>query len=205
MADPRDPKLELDRRSFLKGTGLAAAAAAAGAAAVEAQSQAAEVDGAPVGPGAVKVPLVVDGKETTLEVEPRVTLLDALRDYLGATAAKRVCDRGTCGACTVLLGDKPVYACSVLAVDVQGRAVTTARGLMRGDALHPVQEAFFEKDASQCGFCTPGFVVACAAVTAKNPKPTLEDFQRGVDGNICRCGTYEQMVQAIEQLVAGGK
>lgn len=205
MADPLDPKLELDRRSFLKGTGLAAAAAAAGAAAVEAQAGAALAQDAPLGPGAVEIALSVDGKEKTVQVEPRVTLLDALRDYLGVTAPKRVCDRGTCGACTVLLAGKPVYACSVLAVDVEGRAITTARGLMKGDALHPVQEAFFKTDASQCGFCTPGFVVACAAVLAENPKASLEDFQRGVDGNICRCGTYEQMHQAIEHLVAGGK
>lgn len=203
MADPGEMDRGFGRRSFLKGSGLAAATATVGIA-VEDEVQAAEPASSAVGPGPVSITLTVDGKEVTTSVEPRITLLDTLRDYLRITSAKRVCDRGTCGSCTVLLGDKPVYACSILAIEAQGKKITTARGLMNGEELHPVQRAFGDKDASQCGFCTPGFVVACAAVMQGNPKPTFEDFKRGVDGNICRCGTYEQMFQAIEQL-AGGK
>lgn len=203
MEDPRNTDRGVDRRSFLKGTGLAAATATV-TLAPQQETRAADPESQTVGPGPVSVTFTVDGKEVTTSVEPRVTLLDALRDYLRITSAKRVCDRGTCGSCTVLLGDKAVYACSILAIEADGKKITTARGLMNGDELHPIQRAFEEKDASQCGFCTPGFVVACAAVMQGKPKPTFEDFVKGVDGNICRCGTYEQMFQAIEQL-AGGK
>jgi xanthine dehydrogenase YagT iron-sulfur-binding subunit len=191
------------RRSFLKGSGLAAMAAGVGTAAIPAgTAQAAPVA---MGPGPVEIALDVDGKQVKTSVEPRVTLLDALRDYLQITAAKRVCDRGTCGACTVLIDGKIIYACSMLAVEAVGKKITTARGLMNGDELHPVQAAFWEKDASQCGFCTPGFVVACSAVLANNPKSTFEDLKKSVDGNICRCGTYEQMFQVFELLTQRGK
>jgi xanthine dehydrogenase YagT iron-sulfur-binding subunit len=193
----------LGRRSFLKGSGLAAAAASVGTAAVS--STPAKAEPVAHGPGPVEIELNVDGKSVKTSVEPRVTLLDALRDYLQLTAAKRVCDRGTCGACTVLLDGKTVYACSMLAIEATGKKIVTARGLMKGDELHPIQAAFWEKDASQCGFCTPGFVVACSAALAKNPKATFEDLKKSVDGNICRCGTYEQMFQVFETLTQGGK
>jgi xanthine dehydrogenase YagT iron-sulfur-binding subunit len=191
------------RRSFLKGSGLAAAAA--GVASVPTPAESAKGQSADLGPAAIEISLDVDGKSVKTSVEPRVTLLDALRDYLQITAAKRVCDRGTCGACTILLDGKTVYACSILAIEAVGKKITTARGLMKGDELHPIHSAFWEKDASQCGFCTPGFVVACSAALAKNPKATFEDLKKSVDGNICRCGTYEQMFQAFEMLTQGGK
>ncbi|MBX9656294.1 (2Fe-2S)-binding protein [bacterium] len=204
MVEPIDTTMRLGRRSFLKGSGVAAAAATVAGTMAEEVAHGADAAPPSSGPGAVEITLSVDGKELKSSIEPRVTLLDALRDYLNVTAAKRVCDRGTCGACTVLIDGKSIYACSMLAIEAQGKKITTARGLMKGDELHPIQQIFWEKDASQCGFCTPGFVTACAAVLAKNPKATFEDMKRAVDGNICRCGTYEQMFQVFEQLTGKG-
>src|SRR5262249_59708902 len=129
-------------------------------------------------------------KSQTVQVEPRVTLLDALRNELDITGAKRVCDRATCGACTMIVDGKPVYSCTTLAIEAQGKSITTVEGLMQGDKLHPVQQAFIDNDAQQCGFCTPGFVVACKAFLDKNPNPTPEQVQKGLGGNLCRCGTY---------------
>ena len=150
------------------------------------------------------VELAVNGKKYSLQLEPRVTLLDALRDQLEITGAKRVCDRGECGACTVLLDGKAVYACSVLAIEAQGKAITTVESLMEGGNLHPVQQAFVDNDASQCGFCTPGFVVASKVFLDKNPNPSAEDIRRGLSGNFCRCGTYHGIQGAIAQIARKG-
>ncbi len=133
-------------------------------------------------------------------VEPRVTLLDALRNYLDVTGCKRVCDRGTCGACTVMLDGKPVYSCSMLALEAQGKQIRTAESLVNGTQLDPVPAAFVRFDAQQCGFCTPGFVVAMRAVLDQNPMATPAEVEKGLAGNICRCGTYEQMRDAIYSL-----
>jgi xanthine dehydrogenase YagT iron-sulfur-binding subunit len=204
MNDPNEPGRGFNRRSFLRGTGAAAAAASlATAPTLESPVSAAEAANEAIGPDAVPVSLMVNGKELKANLEPRVTLLDALRDYMDVTGCKRVCDRGTCGACTVMVEDKPIYACSMLAIEAQGKKITTAEGLMNGNQLSKVQQAFWTKDASQCGFCTPGFVVACTAVLQKNPKATAEEIKVGLDGNICRCGTYEQMAHAIADLVGG--
>ena len=142
------------------------------------------------GPGKVPVMLMVNGKKLTADLEPRVTLLEALRNNFDLTGAKNVCDRGTCGACTVLMNDKPVYACSVLAIEAQGKKITTVEGLSEGDNLTPVMQSFVDHDAQQCGFCTPGFVVATTHFLQQNPDPTEEDIRRGLSGNYCRCGTY---------------
>ena len=131
-----------------------------------------------------------------LSVEPRVTLLDALRNRLDLTGAKKVCDRGTCGACTVLVDGEPVYSCSMLAVEAEGRKITTVEGLGTPARLNAVQRAFIQNDAQQCGFCTPGFVVACTAQVRKNPNASPEELKRGLGGNLCRCGTYAGMVLA---------
>jgi aerobic-type carbon monoxide dehydrogenase small subunit (CoxS/CutS family) len=154
--------------------------------------------GAPavLGPGAVPVGFTLNGKKATVEVEPRVTLLDALRQRLDLTGAKRVCDRGACGACTVQLDGVPVNSCMVLAVDVEGRTVNTIEGLAQGDQLHPVQAAFVEHDALQCGFCTPGMVMAVKCCLDRNPKPSLEEVRHAVSGNLCRCGTYPRVFAA---------
>src|SRR5262249_54010315 len=163
--------------------------------------QAADQPGATaIGPGPVKVQLTVNGAKMTASVEPRVTLLDALRNYLDVTGCKRVCDRGSCGACTVMLDGKPVYSCTLLALEAQGREVKTAEALMSGAKLDPVPAAFAHNDAQQCGFCTPGFVVAMRAAFDKNPNATPAQIEEGLAGNICRCGTYQQMRDAIAAL-----
>jgi xanthine dehydrogenase YagT iron-sulfur-binding subunit len=201
MNDPKENGLEFNRRAFLRGTGAATAAVTlSGTEAGSRPVEAAAADDEVLGPGRVPVKLIVNGKELSAELEPRVTLLDALRDYLDVTGCKRVCDRGACGSCTVLLEGKAVYACSILAIDARGKRITTCEGLADGERLHPVQQAFWNRDASQCGFCTPGFVVACAAVLQKKPRASVEEIKRGLDGNICRCGTYEQMAHAIRDL-----
>jgi xanthine dehydrogenase YagT iron-sulfur-binding subunit len=136
----------------------------------------------------------------TTSVEPRVTLLDALRNQLDVTGRKRVCDRGTCGACTVLLDGKPIYSCTMLALEAQGKEIRTAESLVSGGKLDPIPQAFVQHDAQQCGFCTPGFVVAMRAALDKNPRATPAEIEEALAGNICRCGTYQQMRDAIAAL-----
>ncbi|MBV9168870.1 MAG: (2Fe-2S)-binding protein [Chloroflexi bacterium] len=140
--------------------------------------------------------LNVNGDSLELRVEPRRTLLDALREDLHLTGTKKVCDMGDCGACTVLVDGEPMYACLVLAVDVQDRPITTIEGLAHGQALDPVQQAFIEADAFQCGFCTPGQIMSITALLRANPSPTEADVRRAVTGNVCRCGAYQHIVRA---------
>ena len=156
------------------------------------------------GPGKLPIELTVTGRRQKLVVAPRVTVLDALRDHLDITGAKRVCDRGECGACTVLMDNRPVYACSVLAIEAQGHPITTVESLMAGGKLHPIQQAFVDHDASQCGFCTPGFVVACKALLDRHPTPPAEDIRRGLSGNLCRCGTYKGIQDVIAEAARKG-
>jgi xanthine dehydrogenase YagT iron-sulfur-binding subunit len=190
----------LSRRQFLKGSGVAAAATALGAPTMPAEAAPVQPAQTPaIGPNPVKITLTVNGQKMTTSVEPRVTLLDALRNYLDVTGCKRVCDRGTCGACTVLLDNKVVYSCTTLALEAQGKAIRTAESL-GGGKLDQVPAAFAHHDAQQCGFCTPGFVVAMKAVFEQNPRPTPAEVEHGLQGNICRCGTYEQMRDAIYAL-----
>ncbi len=191
----------VSRREFLKLSGVSLAVP------IVVGPRVIEVGDADVpvyGPGKAPVTLLVNGKKLSAELEPRVTLLDALRDQFDLTGAKRVCDRGECGACTVLLDGKPVYACNILAIDVQGKAITTVESLAAPEKLHPVQQAFVENDASQCGFCTPGFVVASKALLDKHPNPTPEQIRQGLAGNFCRCGTYVGIRAAMMQM-AGRK
>jgi xanthine dehydrogenase YagT iron-sulfur-binding subunit len=204
MNDPQQGKDQdgLSRRQFLKGSGVAAAATALTTTVQEAAEAAQAQPAAPAhGPAAVKLTLNVNGRRMNTSVEPRVTLLDALRNYLDVTGCKRVCDRGTCGACTVMLDGKPVYSCSMLALEAQGKPIRTAESLITEKGqLDPVPAAFARYDAQQCGFCTPGFVVALRAVLDANPRATPAEVERGLSGNICRCGTYEQMRDAIYAL-----
>jgi len=130
-------------------------------------------------------------------VEPRVTLLRALRNHLDLTGAKEICDRGSCGGCTVLLDGKPIASCLMLAADAVGHDITTVEGIGTPEKMSPVQAAFVEADALQCGFCTPGFVVASTALLRQNPSPTLEQVKDGLAGNICRCGTYSRVFEAV--------
>jgi aerobic-type carbon monoxide dehydrogenase small subunit (CoxS/CutS family) len=142
------------------------------------------------------VMLSVNGSRYPLFVEPRRTLLDALRHDLGLTGAKKVCDMGDCGACTVIVDGRAVYSCLLLAVDCEGREVTTIEGLTRGDELDPVQEAFIRQDAFQCGYCTPGQVMSVRALLDVHPEPTDEQILRAVTGNLCRCGAYSNILAA---------
>ena len=180
------------RRSFLKtvGAGGVAAGVLAKAPAVEAQTVNA------LGPGAVPISLTINGQVHRLEIEPRVTLLDALRTRLNITGVKRVCDRGACGACTMIADGKTIYACSTLAIEAQGKKIRTVESFTQGTVLHPVQQAFCDKDGLMCGFCTPGFVTATVALLEKTPNPTAEQAKRALDGNICRCGTYVRVLEA---------
>jgi xanthine dehydrogenase YagT iron-sulfur-binding subunit len=186
----------LDRRTFLKASGIPLAAPVVlGPRLVRAAGSEVPV----YGPGKVKVTLDVNGRSRTVEVEPRVTLLEALRHELDVTGAKRVCDRATCGACTVIMDGKPVYACSVLAIEAQRKPITTVEALAAGGKLHPLQQAFVDNDGQQCGFCTPGFVVACKALLDRHPDPTLDQLRAGLGGNLCRCGTYVGVRAAVAQ------
>jgi xanthine dehydrogenase YagT iron-sulfur-binding subunit len=157
------------------------------------------------GPGKVPIALTINGRKYTAEVEPRVTLLETLRHELELTGSKRVCDRASCGACTVIIDGKSVYSCTMLAIEAQGKSITTIEGLMNGDELHPLQQAFVDNDAQQCGFCTPGFVMACKAFLDKHPHPTPADMKSGLGGNICRCGTYAGIREAVMQTAKGGR
>ena len=184
------------RRTFLKSLGTVAATAAA----AQVQSVAAELEKANhekvIGPNAVPVTLTVNGEKLKLLLEPRVTLLDALRNYSSLTGAKEGCDRASCGACTVLLGETPVYSCQKLAIEAQGVEITTIEGLAKDGKLSKVQAAFIEKDALQCGYCTPGFVMSITALLKKNFRPTADEVKQACAGNLCRCGCHPHIVQA---------
>ncbi len=186
----------LTRRDFLKGAGVAVSGSILVG---EAQAEANPAEGSAQvqGPGEVPVTLRVNGETRRLNLEPRVTLLDALRDRLDLTGAKKVCDRATCGACTMLMDDRPVYGCTVLAIEAQGHEVTTIEHFSKGGKLHPMMSAFVEHDAQQCGFCTPGFVMACIAFLKTHPNPTMEEVEKGLGGNLCRCGTYWGIRHAV--------
>ena len=202
MAKPDDPEArkaaEVSRRDFLRGTGaVISAGIVAGAEVLEASNTPA---GAKiVGPDKVQITLRINGATKSLNLEPRVTLLEALRNELELTGAKKVCDRSTCGACTVIVNGKAAYSCSILALEAQGKEIATVEGLAQGGKLHPVQQAFVDNDAQQCGYCTPGFVMACKAFLDKHPAPSVEQIRKGLGGNLCRCGTYMGITQAVHQ------
>jgi len=194
----------MSRRSFLRATG----AVAAGTAIVEeamfgADASAAEL--ATAGPGAVSLSLEVNGRKREVAVEPRTTLAEVLRGPLGLTGTKIGCDRGACSACTVWIDGAPVTSCMMLAIDVGSRKITTIEGLARSDGLHPVQSAFIEHDAVQCGFCTPGMVMSCAALLARNSSPSVEDVKSAISGHVCRCGTYPHVIAATLAAAKAGK
>ena len=190
----------VSRRAFLKTSGLSAAAAT-----VMSTGVAALPDTSPkvIGPGAVPIVLNVNGKPMRIEATPATTLAEALRGPLNHTGTKVVCDRGSCSACTVWLDGTPVNSCMTLAIDVGSREVRTIEGLAQGDVLHPVQAAFIEHDAMQCGYCTPGMVMSCAALLERNPNPTEADVRQATSGNLCRCGTYPKVFDAT--LAAAGR
>jgi len=197
MTQPTDDN-EISRREFLEGTG-AALAVAATSAPVAAQTARA--------PASTAVPrttirVTVNGTTHRVDVEDRWTLAELLRDHLGLTGTKLGCERGECGACTVQVDGKPVYSCSTLAVWLDGRSVRTVEGLARGGRLDPLQQAFVEHDAPQCGFCTSGQLMAARALLDANPHPTADEVRSAMAGNLCRCSNYNRYVEAI--LAAAG-
>jgi xanthine dehydrogenase YagT iron-sulfur-binding subunit len=199
MAKRKD-EAGFSRRRFLQTVGAGGVAAGA----VLAKAPSVDAQGAhAVGPGAVPVTLNVNGKALHLEIEPRVTLLDALRMRADLTGNKRGCDRGACGACTMIVDGRTVYACSTLAIEVQGKKIRTVDGLASGGTLHPVQQAFCDRDALMCGFCTPGFIMASVGLLEKHPNATPEQIRKGLDGNICRCGTFSRVFEAVASIKGG--
>jgi xanthine dehydrogenase YagT iron-sulfur-binding subunit len=191
----RQTRQGVSRRGFIAsvGTGaVAATVAAAGGLAAEPQTAALPVEAGEM----TAVTLTINGRRQRLLVEPRWSLLYVLRERLGLTGSKSGCERGECGVCTVLIDDKPRYACMTLALEVQGARITTVEGLMKGEDLGPVQQAFAEHDAFQCGYCTPGQVVAVEGLLRATPNPTIDEIRHGVSGNICRCGTYPHIFKA---------
>jgi len=204
-SDEDERATRLSRRAFIKGAGAAAAVASlAGVtassskadknndAAVDAEAKIVEH----LGPGATTSGLAINGVPRKLTIEPRVTLLDALRGQLGLTGTKLVCDRGACGACTVLLDGDSVTSCMLLAVDARHHAITTIEGLGDANQMHPVQQAFVEKDALQCGYCTPGMIMSIVAALRRNRDASPGDIKEATAGNICRCGTYPHVLQS---------
>ncbi len=190
------PEQGFSRRGFLRGAGVTSGVVGVGL--LEQQ----EAEAAPPPPavtpaGETSIKLTINGKATKVSVEPRTTLLDALRDRLEITGAKRVCDRGTCGACTVMVNGKVNYGCTVLAIDAVGKQITTIESLTANGKVHPLIPAFVNHDGLQCGYCTPGMVMAAKGFLDKNPNPTYEQVKAGMGGNLCRCGTYVGIRKAV--------
>ena len=194
----------ISRRNFLKGVGTGTVAATVAPSVLIDSEKAADAQAGDAVANAT-IQLNINGKSYQVEVEARTTLLTVLRDGIDTsgsnidlTGAKLICDRGECGGCTVMVDGKSIYACMMLAMDAQGKEITTVEGLADGDDLHPVQEAFIKHDALMCGFCTPGFVVSSAALLNDNSSPTLEEIKVGLSGNTCRCGTYPFIFDAVK-------
>src|SRR5207253_2003201 len=157
----------------------------------------------PLGPGTIPLTLTVNGRAFTVHVDPAMTLVEVLRQTLGLTGTKVGCDRGACSACTVWLDGEPASSCMTLALDARGREITTIEGLAEGDRLHPVQQAFVEHDALQCGFCTPGMVMSCAALLNRKPDASLDDVKSAISGHLCRCGAYPNIFKAMLAVANG--
>ena len=194
-SSPPDNSLGFSRRSFLKGAGVAATSTAVLNSGL--LGQASETPSNVIGPDATSVALNINGAVKHVSIEPRTTLAEALRHELHLTGTKIVCDRGSCSACTVMLDGMPVNSCSTFALDAVDHKITTIEGLGNPEHLHPVQAAFVEHDGMQCGYCTPGMVMSCAALLERNPNPAAADVQQAISGNICRCGTYPKVVEAV--------
>lgn len=196
---------QISRRNFLRGVGVSAIAGAAAKARAAAQSVESFDDQKPLGPEPVELVLEINGSSRAIEVEPRVTLLDVLRDRFQLTGTKEVCDRATCGACTVLVNGQPTYACMKLAVEMPGQQITTIEGIGSPDNLTPLQRAFIECDAMMCGYCTPGFIMSLTALFRSSPNPTLTEIKKACSGNLCRCGSYAHLFRAAERAKNAGK
>jgi aerobic-type carbon monoxide dehydrogenase small subunit (CoxS/CutS family) len=185
--------LKVSRRDFLKGMGTTAVAATLTAGALPLPEAEATL---PAGVKEALIQLTVNGQVHRVKVKSHWTLLEVLRRELGLTGAKRFCDRGSCGACTVIMEDKAIYACSRLAIEADGKKITTIEGLSDGEKLHPIQEAFVEHDGLQCGFCTSGQILSVKAFLDKNPRPSRAEMKEALSGNICRCSAYPKILES---------
>lgn len=198
MEKPKKKRKTFSRRDFLKGFGGGALGAA-----VAPKLLAQDVTSLQTKKGKIplfskkQITLTINGKKISLVVEPRETLLHILRERLNLTGTKMTCNRGECGGCTVLLDGKPVYSCLYLALKADGKKITTVEGLATDKTLHPVQQAFIDKDAYQCGFCTPGFIMSSVAFLNENKTPNLDDIKKALSGNLCRCGNYSKIYDAV--------
>jgi aerobic-type carbon monoxide dehydrogenase small subunit (CoxS/CutS family) len=189
-------KKGISRRGFLKGAGITTAGTVMLQTGLLGEARAEVKEDTPLGPDSVLVKLKINGRTRTVQVEPRATLADTLRDHLGLTGTKVVCDRGSCSACTVWLDGIPVNSCMTLALEVGEREITTIEGISSDGQLHPVQQAFIDHDATQCGFCTSGMIMSTVHLLNTNPRPELEDVKKAIRGNLCRCGTYPNVFKA---------
>jgi aerobic-type carbon monoxide dehydrogenase small subunit (CoxS/CutS family) len=196
-------RFEVSRRDVLRGAGVAAILGAAAPAL--AQEGAKQSGIRRLGPEPVPIACEINGARVAIKVEPRVTLLDALRDTVGLTGTKRICDGGACGGCTVIVNGLTVNSCMMLAVDAAGSKIRTIEGLERDGKLHAVQDAFITHDALQCGFCTPGMILSCTALVESNAQPSEEQIREAVAGNLCRCGTYPHVFAACRSAAASVK
>lgn len=190
-------RFRVSRRSFIQTLGASAAAGAIQAKAETAVAATGPDGPALQGPDPVAIELTINGRATAMTIDPATTLLEALRMHAGLTGSKEICDRGSCGGCSVIIEGKLVVSCMMLAVDAVGWAITTIEGLSKGDTLDPVQEAFIKHDGMQCGFCTPGLVMASRSLLNDIPKPTLDQIKHWLSGNICRCGCYTNIFNAV--------
>ncbi|HSL17508.1 MAG TPA: (2Fe-2S)-binding protein [Methylomirabilota bacterium] len=200
--NPQTPKPEggVTRRGFIGSVGAGAVAAATGAARPgETAPEITDPD------AMVRVTLKINGRTHRLLVEPRWNLLFVLRERLGLTGTKVGCERGECGACTVLIDGRPRYACMTLAVEAEGAEITTLEGLMDGEKLGPTQQAFVDEDAFQCGYCTPGQIVSAEGLLRSNPSPSLDQIRTGMAGNLCRCAAYVHIFKAVDRAAAAKK
>jgi len=202
MKDDSKPR-KFTRRNFIKGVGTGVVGSYAIVPGLEVISKKIVKETVEEGKGKTLLSLKINGKKISTKVEPRTTLAELIRDKLNLTGTKLVCNHGECGACTVLLDGKAVYSCHILALDADGKEVTTIEGLLTGEKLNPVQEAFIEHDGIQCGFCTPGQIMSAQAILNKNPKPTKEQILDGMSGNICRCSAYPNIIKSV--VAAAGK
>ena len=190
----------VSRRPFLQRTGLALAATSATAELLAQQSAEKDSTVRVISAEAMPVTLNVNGVDKILILEPRVLLIDALRNDLNLTGCKDVCDRSNCGACTVLIDGRPVYACTRFAIEVVGQKIETAESLLTADTVDQTIDAVCRNDGLQCGFCTPGFVMAIKGFCDKHPRATVSDCQKGLGGNLCRCGAYPGLIQAAFEM-----
>lgn len=187
----------ISRRKFIKGFGSGVIGGSVLVHSLPVLSKDKKTEQEPLHEGKVPLTLKVNGMPLQLLVEPRATLAEFLRDQLHLTGTKIVCNHGECGSCTILLDGKAVYSCHLLAMDAAGKEVITIERLLNGEKLHPIQEAFIEHDGFQCGFCTPGQIMAAQALLLKNPRPTREQVKEEMSGNLCRCSAYPNIIDSV--------